>query len=950
MINNTFLFIIIILTIIILFMCESNKGIIEGMTTFKWYDSNQVELGSRYNRCLDSVISRIKSNPNEVVPANFLQDINECADTFMIDIPPLQAALVTRFSQSAQQRVIREKQQDADIYCQVNDKRNGPGQECAGIAPGELVKGISDIQKTQKEKMTCPQTCENCTSTSLPGCGGCSDECIWRNNLIAEEAYCPSCITDVGGVCSDDCGGVTPCIPKSTSKSIYQLTIHHNKNIRDLANEYENLLCRGTTQCISKTNDETNDSNCATHNNDETACGNDTGCIYYNGMKRDTLIQKRNAMLSLTDTKIHHLQKNLRKIGAKVSDNNDVTRSDQQDNTSPAWTGVNPADDHGDDIKDKTFTRLNTEVGRVTDAGQALIDANAEKDTESTLRKNYAEKINNYRGLKALLNDERKNNIEIRYGRCGTGQTCGLPTVTNTVPDTPERRCSQTDVESGDPVNFDTCEGVVPEDPVNAYGNEDDYIKGQFNDQITGDTTRINEWETALGEDTPSPALLGQRMIERTNCIDWKDEAQGRFNKIYPVYQELLNQAPSCKNIFSDDEIKKNQYCEKDSEGVANDNYKGGADADAITCCPPPPPATGDIPNVLPTELTTEERDNFGPNCPATSESVPNACTDTQQDYIVEGRKVGIIEKKNLIGRLANNSQNQISELNQYSSLGSNIYGGANTEAKCEGNVELDQGDGPGGAGLCSDKAKMNIDDCCGDDESCRTGSAGENGNIWWIHRSGRFTAGSGECLLKDGETEPDPPCSGREQTACEGDQSNNNCNWNIISTSSGEYLSAIKNQDGGRCENITPFNSPNDRCETAAEKQLKYTNNLMNFNNKYVETCGQAILPLSTAASGVQVNCVGSWSEYGDCSESCGGGTQSRTFTVTTPASGGGTECDAANNATESQDCNQQACAATEPTVTWRTYGQGTWTTGAERDARTQPDPTQTNPASVSL
>ena len=83
---------------------------------------------------------------------------------------------------------------------------------------------------------------------------------------------------------------------------------------------------------------------------------------------------------------------------------------------------------------------------------------------------------------------------------------------------------------------------------------------------------------------------------------------------------------------------------------MANDNYKGGVDADAITCCPPPPPATGDIPNVLPTDLTTEGRDNFGPNCPATSESVPNACTDTQQDYIVEGRKVGIIEKKNLIG------------------------------------------------------------------------------------------------------------------------------------------------------------------------------------------------------------------------------------------------------------------------------------------------------------
>ena len=49
-------------------------------------------------------------------------------------------------------------------------------------------------------------------------------------------------------------------------------------------------------------------------------------------------------------------------------------------------------------------------------------------------------------------------------------------------------------------------------------------------------------------------------------------------------------------------------------------------------------------------------------------------------------------------------------------------------------------------------------------------------------------------------------------------------------------------------------------------------------------------------------VNCVGSW---GSCSASCDGGTQ--TYTVTTPASGGGTSCPYTNGATQS--CNTQSC-----------------------------------------
>ena len=63
-----------------------------------------------------------------------------------------------------------------------------------------------------------------------------------------------------------------------------------------------------------------------------------------------------------------------------------------------------------------------------------------------------------------------------------------------------------------------------------------------------------------------------------------------------------------------------------------------------------------------------------------------------------------------------------------------------------------------------------------------------------------------------------------------------------------------------------------------------------------------------------VPVDCaVSGWSEFGACSASCGGGTQTQTRTIITPAAYGGAACP---TLTSSQACNVQACTVPQATL----------------------------------
>jgi len=83
-------------------------------------------------------------------------------------------------------------------------------------------------------------------------------------------------------------------------------------------------------------------------------------------------------------------------------------------------------------------------------------------------------------------------------------------------------------------------------------------------------------------------------------------------------------------------------------------------------------------------------------------------------------------------------------------------------------------------------------------------------------------------------------------------------------------------------------------------------------------------------------VNCVGSWSEYGSCSATCGGGAQLRTYSITTNAANGGIQCPFRNGDTETRSCNNDACPIVDCVGSWSRYGSCSATCGGGVQSRT--------------
>lgn len=74
--------------------------------------------------------------------------------------------------------------------------------------------------------------------------------------------------------------------------------------------------------------------------------------------------------------------------------------------------------------------------------------------------------------------------------------------------------------------------------------------------------------------------------------------------------------------------------------------------------------------------------------------------------------------------------------------------------------------------------------------------------------------------------------------------------------------------------------------------------------------------------ACAVAVNCVGAWGAWTGCSAGCGGGTRSKTYYVSTPAANGGTACPKTNGQTESEACNTTPCCDAATAGGWTDVG----------------------------
>jgi hypothetical protein len=144
-------------------------------------------------------------------------------------------------------------------------------------------------------------------------------------------------------------------------------------------------------------------------------------------------------------------------------------------------------------------------------------------------------------------------------------------------------------------------------------------------------------------------------------------------------------------------------------------------------------------------------------------------------------------------------------------------------------------------------------------------------------------------CALVEGTVDPCPQTDHLyyDKSCCDG--ATQNCLDGILQTDKDaiDNLVDLKRADGSAC---------------TADDALKYSiDEAANFSG------------VVCADSGPPVNCVGTWSSYGACTN----GAKSRTYNVSTPASGGGTACpaspeSAACNGTIGDTCGQAShCAS---------------------------------------
>lgn len=84
--------------------------------------------------------------------------------------------------------------------------------------------------------------------------------------------------------------------------------------------------------------------------------------------------------------------------------------------------------------------------------------------------------------------------------------------------------------------------------------------------------------------------------------------------------------------------------------------------------------------------------------------------------------------------------------------------------------------------------------------------------------------------------------------------------------------------------------------------------------------------------------HCEGHWSpSWSPCNETCGGGTQFKSYTITVPAANGGRECPHAEGDTMTQPCNEQPCPPVPCVGEWTPWSPPCPEVSCNTDPRTE-------------
>ena len=122
------------------------------------------------------------------------------------------------------------------------------------------------------------------------------------------------------------------------------------------------------------------------------------------------------------------------------------------------------------------------------------------------------------------------------------------------------------------------------------------------------------------------------------------------------------------------------------------------------------------------------------------------------------------------------------------------------------------------------------------------------------------------------------------------------NC-WYVRNPSNSDRtVNAIHNTDNKYQMTCVDSNGNPIECNTSKEN----CNGLSNYYYSASDNLCKQHIP---------VNCEGDWGKWSSCDKTCGGGKQTRTFTVSRDAAHGGKSCSNSNGEVETKTCNIQPC-----------------------------------------